>query len=111
MLESEISVDARDDLVLSYQWYLREAGLTVAERYLDAFSKTVALLSREPGVGQTRHFRSPRLKGIRSMPLHGAFKVHLIFFRVEGEVLDVFRMLHGMRDLPRRLLQPPGADD
>ena len=83
----------------------------MAERYLDAFSRTVALLSREPGVGQTRHFRSPRLKGIRSMPLHGAFKVHLIFFRVEGEVLDVFRVLHGMRDLPMRLLQPPGADD
>jgi len=45
------------------------------------------------------------------MPLHGAFKVHLIFYRVETEELDVFRVLHGMRDLPRRLTQPPGASD
>lgn len=111
MLESVISPDARDDLALSYKWYLSEAGQAVAERYLEAFSKTVRLLSLAPDAGMIRHFRSPRLRGIRSMPLHGAFKVHLIFYRVETEELDVFRVLHGMRDLPRRLTQPPGASD
>jgi plasmid stabilization system protein ParE len=38
------------------------------------------------------------------------FRVHLIFYRVEGECLVVFRVMHGMRDLPRRLIEPPGSE-
>ncbi|MBX7207472.1 MAG: type II toxin-antitoxin system RelE/ParE family toxin [Verrucomicrobiaceae bacterium] len=83
----------------------------MAERYLEAFRRTHELLCREPNIGVLRRFRSPRLRGIRSFQLHGAFRVHLVFYRVDAEVLVIFRVLHGMRDLPRRLLQPPAADD
>jgi hypothetical protein len=36
--------------------------------------------------------------------------VHLVFYRVFERHLDAFRTLHGKRDLPGRLLDPPGAE-
>jgi plasmid stabilization system protein ParE len=36
------------------------------------------------------------------------FGVHLIFYRADDEVLGIERILHRARDLPRRLLEPPG---
>ena len=107
----EVGEDARQDLLLQYLWYFREAGTGIADRYLDAFRGAVDLLARQPGVGLQRRFRNPRLKGIRSFQLPAPFRVHLIFYREEGERLVVFRVLHGMKDLPRRLTQPPGAAD
>lgn len=44
------------------------------------------------------------------MAAEGAFHNHLLFYRVEEEALVLFRVLHGMRDLPRRLLGQPGAE-
>ena len=38
------------------------------------------------------------------------FDKHLIFYRVCGDTLDIVRIVHGRRDLPRRLLDPPGAE-
>jgi len=34
---------------------------------------------------------------------------HLIFYRFDRSTLYAERVIHGMRDLPRRLLQPPDA--
>jgi len=44
------------------------------------------------------------------MAAEGAFHKHLLFYRVEDEALVLFRVLYGMRDLPRRLLDQPGAE-
>lgn len=63
--------------------------------------------NRHPEAGSLRKFRHPKLKGIRSIQLPNAFRVHLIFYRVESNRLVVFRGLHDMRDLPRRLTESP----
>jgi plasmid stabilization system protein ParE len=106
----EVSEDARQDLALQHAWYAREAGADIAERYLKAFRSTAELIARQPGIGVLRKFRSPRLKDIRSFQLASPFRIHLIFYRVEGDCLVVFRVMHGMRDLQRRLTEPPCAD-
>ena len=111
VVRCEVSEDARLDLSLQYSWYIQKAGVDIAERYLAAFRGVLDLLGRQPGLGVQRRFRNPRLKGIRSFQLPASFRVHLIFYREEGERLVVFRVLHGMKDLPRRLTQPPGAAD
>jgi plasmid stabilization system protein ParE len=36
---------------------------------------------------------------------------HLIFYRFDDKKLFAERILHGARDLPRRLLQPPHATE
>jgi len=107
-LRSEVTEDARTDLALQYAWYARAANIDVAERYLSAFRQTVELLVGRPEAGRLRRFRDPRLHDIRSFQLRGAFSAHLLFYRLEDELLVVFRVMHGMRDLPRRLVEPPG---
>ena len=108
-LRQEVSDDARQDLAVQYEWYWREAGEDIAERYLAAFRQTLDLIAQQPEMGMLRRFRSPRLRGIRSFQMLRAFRVHTLFYRIETDTLVVFRVLHGMRDLPRRLFDPPGA--
>ena len=110
-LRSQVSDDASQDLARQFDWYEREAGTDVAEQYLSSFRVTVKMLARQPDAGTARHFRSPLLRGIRCFQLGSPFRVHLVFYRVEDDALVVFRVLHGMRDLPRRLVRPPGQED
>ena len=106
----EVSDAAREDLALQSAWYVQKAGADIAERYLNAFDATLKKLQSLPEIGRLRMFRDPRLQGLRSFMTDGAFRLHLIFYRVEADTLVVFRVIHGMRDLPRRLMQEPGAE-
>ena len=98
---------AEADLTRHYGWYLDNANVEVAERFLKEFDATVEKLARQPGIGHARKFRAPELAGIRSFPVGGRFGVHLIFYRDDGDSLSIERVMHGARDLPRRLLEPP----
>ncbi len=102
-----ISGRAEADLTHQYRWYLDNANAEVAERFLKAYDVTVGKLARQPGLGRARKFRAPELAGIRSYPVGERFGVHLIFYRDSGNALSVERVMHGARDLPRRLLEPP----
>ena len=55
-------------------------------------------------------YEHPKLAGIRFFLVRKPFGKHLIFYRVCGSTLDIVRIVHGARDLPRRLLDPPGAE-
>jgi toxin ParE1/3/4 len=98
---------AEADLTHQYRWYIDNASGEVAERFLAAFDATVGRLAEQPGLGRSRRFRAPELAGIRSFPVGGRFGVHLIFYRITGQTLDIERVMHGARDLPRRLLEAP----
>jgi hypothetical protein len=50
------------------------------------------------------------VRGIRSFRVSHPFDRHLIFYRFDGSTLYAERVVHGMRDLPRRLVEPPEAD-
>lgn len=102
----EVSNAAREDMAVQSGWYAHNAGVDIAERYLAAFDATVKLIGTQPDIGRMRRFRDRRLKGLRSFAIQGAFRVHIIFYRVEGDAMLVFRVMHGMRDLPRRLVEP-----
>ena len=106
-LVAGISGRAEADLTHQYRWYVANAGVEVAERFLAGFDATVGKLARQPGVGRARKFRAPELAGIRSFPVGGRFGIHLVFYRISGDALSIERVMHGGRDLPRRLLEPP----
>ena len=40
-------------------------------------------------------------------PSAGAFGIHLIFYRCAEKELSIERVMHGARDIPRRILEPP----
>lgn len=103
--------DFNRDFDLRYRWYLEHADESVAERYLMAVRNTLLLLATQPDLGRCRKFRHLALRDIRSFRLVAPFGVHLIFYRHSETELYAERLLHGSRDLPRRLLEPPGSGD
>ena len=98
---------AEADLAHQYRWYLDNAGVKIAERFLEAFDGTVARIAKHPKLGRPRLFRAPELAGMRSLAVGGSFGVHLIFYRTTRTELSIERVMHGARDLPRRLLESP----
>jgi plasmid stabilization system protein ParE len=92
-------------------WYQSEASWEVAERYLHAVSSTVARLSEMPGLGHPTRFSNPILRNLRCFPVERPFEKHLIFYRHDESTLYIERVVHGARDLPRRLTEPPAATD
>ncbi len=102
-----VSRRAEIDLARQYRWYLDNAGGEVAERYLAAFDASMAEVATHPALGKACRFRSPELAGMRWRSVAGTFSAHLFFYRiVDGEV-SIERVMHGARDLPRRLMEPP----
>ncbi len=67
---------------------------------LDAIKAAVDLLRKHPEVGKRRGFRSSRAQDVRSWSLRG-FRSYLIFYRTDGNDLEIVRFIHGARDLPR----------
>ena len=97
------------DFELGFMWYAREAGWNIGLAYLGAVDRTLDLLASHPGVGRVRRYRDRRLRGVRSFRVKPPFNKHLIFYRYDASTLFAERAIHGARDLPRRLLQPPGS--
>jgi len=101
-----IASRAEQDMTLQYRWYLENAGMDVAERYLAAVDATIHSLASQPGLGIRRHFAAPELACIRSFQVRKPFDQHLLFYW-DGDILRIERVMHGARDLPRRLLEKP----
>ena len=100
----------REDFALQVLWYVRDAGEDVARRFQPAVEGTLLKLCAQPDLGRVRGFRHPKLQGLRSLPVMRPFQSFLVFYRVVGESLQAVRLMHGARDLPRRLAEPPGHE-
>jgi toxin ParE1/3/4 len=95
------------DFEKQFEWYARQAGWGIAEKFLSAVDDTIRLLSERPALGRSRNFRHKNLKGIRSYRVNPPFDRHLIFYRHDASWLSIERLIHGARDLPHRLTEPP----
>jgi plasmid stabilization system protein ParE len=101
---------ARDftaDFESVFGWYVDKAGVEVAWQFQMALDKSLAQLSLRPDLGRPRHFRHPKLRGLRSFSVGRPFEKLLLFYRASDELLDAVRLMHGARNLPRRLIEPP----
>jgi plasmid stabilization system protein ParE len=101
---------ARDftaDFESLFAWYVDKGGADVAWRFQTALDKSLTKLSIRPDLGRLRHFRHPTLRGLRSFPVESPFENILIFYRATDEALDAVRLMHGARNLPRRLGEAP----
>ena len=102
--------DFREDFALRALWYVREAGAEVARRFQESVDATLQQLSLHPEMGRVRRFRHPKLQGLRSHVVERPFHRTVIFYRVHKDVLQAVRLIHGARDLPRRLSETPKSD-
>ena len=101
----------KQDFERQAAWYLSHADDIVAQGYLDRLDETLQLLVVHPGIGRGRKYRHPELKGLHSFRVNPPFQRHLIFYRHDSPTLYAVRVIHGARDLARRLREPPGGGD
>ena len=71
-LPVSIASRAEADLAHQYRWYLDNAGVEVAERFLAAFDDTVARLTEQPELGKQRRFRHASLQAFAPSRQAGA---------------------------------------
>jgi toxin ParE1/3/4 len=95
------------DMLKQVDWYREKAGSEVAEGYVNAIQTTLQTLATTPGLGRLRFQGWRELSGLRSWRVERPYHRHLIFYRFDTDTLTAERILHGARDLPRRLLQSP----
>lgn len=90
---------ANRDVEAAVAWYLAEAGKETALRFIAALEKAYAHIARHPASASPRHAHELGLTGLRSWPLRRF--PFVVFFVEQSDVIDVWRVLHGERDIPR----------
>ena len=109
-LAVRIGSEFHQDVARQIRWYLLHANAEIAGSYADAVDATLEFLGRFPELGPRCRFQHSELRELRQFRVEGSFDRHQVFYRVTAAELIAVRTLHGMRDLPRRLLDPPGAE-
>ena len=104
-LPISLSAFAEHDLAIQYRWYLDHGGSEIAESFMENFDLTLSRLAIQPEIGKPRKFRARELRDMRSLAVAGNYRVQLIFYRVTEDSLSIERVMHGARDLPRRLVE------
>lgn len=95
---------ANRDVEAAIDYYLVEAAPGVALGFIDALEAAFARLSGQPISGSPRYAHEIDLPGLRVWPLRGY--PYLIFYRETPEMVAVWRVLHGSRDIPASIGQP-----
>lgn len=85
---------ARDDLRDIWRFGARMWGEVQADRYSDVLNAAIEGLGVHPFMGPTAAEVCPGLRRL-------VVRSHVVFYRVEAEVLRVVRVLHGSRDAGR----------
>ena len=98
------------DVAAQARWYFRQRDEVLALDYARAVEATLEFLSQHPHLGTLCAYPEPQLAGLRFYLVEKPFNRHLIHYRISSEELVAFRVVPGARDLPRRLLDPPGAE-
>jgi len=89
---------AEDDLRAAVRWYEAEAGIEVASRFVAEVQNGFGEIGRHPAMGSPRYAHELDLPGLRSWPLKQF--PYLVFYRDDGDTVDVWRVLHAHRDIP-----------
>ena len=95
---------ANQDIDEAIAYYLGEDGQQAALGFIDALQRAYAHISRRPVSGSLRHAHELNLPDLRAWPLA---RYHYLLFYVERpDHVDVWRVLHGRRDIPAWMREP-----
>jgi toxin ParE1/3/4 len=98
---------ANRDVDEAIEYYLNEGAAEAALGFIEALERAYAHLGLHPATGSPRYAHELDLPGLRSWPLTGY--THLIFYIERSDHIDVWRVLHGQRDIPGWLVGDPGG--
>jgi toxin ParE1/3/4 len=95
---------ANTDIGDAVAYYLKEHAPEAALAFADALEDAYALLSRRPAVGAPRYAVELDIPGLRSWPLPRF--PYVTFYIEQEDHVDVWRVLHGRRDIPALMQEP-----
>ena len=97
---------ARRDVEETLDHHLKEAGQVVATGFVDALEAAFEHIARHPATGSPRYAHELNLPGLRAWPL--TRYPYLVFYVERADHVDVWRVLHGHRDIPAWMQAPDG---
>ena len=95
---------ANRDVDDAVAYYLNEAAESVALGFIDALEQAYAHIARHPGTGSPRYAHELNLPGLRTWSL--TRYPYLVFYLERPDRIDVWRVLHGQRDIPVWMQEP-----
>ena len=95
---------AKQDAEEAIDYYLGENAADAALGFIDALERAYSHIGRYPDSGSSRYAHELNLPGLRFWPLQKY--PHLIFYVERSDHVDVWRILHGQRDIPEWMREP-----
>ena len=89
---------ANRDVDEAIAYYLDEGADQAALSFIDALERAYTHIGRHPASGSPRYAHELNLPGLRFWPLTRF--PHLVFYIEHADHVDVWRVLHGQRDIP-----------
>ena len=84
--------------------YLAENAEQAALGFIEALEQAYRHISRHPATGSPRYAHEIDMPGLRSWPL--TRYPYLVFYVERADHIDVWRVLHGQRDIPAWMQLP-----
>lgn len=88
---------AEQDVADAIDYYLGESP-ELALRFVDALEQAYRHIQKHPGTGSPRYAHELSIPDLRCWPLRRF--PYLVFYREGTEAIDIWRILHGQRDIP-----------
>ncbi len=98
---------AHRDVDEAVEYYLAEGSEQAALGFIDALEQAYGHIGRHPATGSPRYAHELDLPGLRVWPLKRY--PYLVFYVEREDHIDVWRVLHGQRDIPAWMHEPVGS--
>lgn len=89
---------ASDDVEAAIGFYLEAGAAQAALDFVDALEQAYLHIGRNPGTGSPRYAHELDVPGLRFWKL--SHFPYLVFYVEQPEHVDVWRVLHELRDIP-----------
>lgn len=89
---------ADQDVREALHYYREQNALNAAEAFLTALEQAIRHIQRHPATGSLSYAHTLDIPGLRFWPLKRF--PHQVFYVEQPDHIDVWRILHGQRDLP-----------
>lgn len=95
---------AATDLENASELYRQQGGEETALDFIDVVERAIRRIGRNPNVGSLKSAHELAIPELRAWPLS---RFPFIVFYIDAEeIVDVWRILHGNRDIPTTLQRP-----
>lgn len=93
------------DVENAVDYYRREASARVALHFIDAVQDSYQRIVDDPLIGSARYAHEMEMPELRFSMVRRF--PYLVFYHPVSEGIEVWRILHGHRNIPGRMREPP----